>query len=307
MGVTDSGIMGGTIMNEEEFILKMQERTRVYIPEDELNKIHRSTVAIMGCGGIGGTAVEMLARWGIKRFRLVDKDKFEISNMNRQLYATVDTLGHWKADTAAKRIQTINPFAEVEMVLNEKLNKENTKRLVEGADIVLHEADTRSSDLLVHQASQQYGVPLVSVNLFYMGGVKVQIYDYRNPRQRGRYEPFSIGILNRLCKRLFDTTKKDLEQMNPEDLDSLDEFRPTRGSLNPTCTVASGLAVSEAIKLLTGRGRIYCHPKEVYMDLFTWKIRVQHQYSFRKLLVKFWERKDEIRRNLRFIRRERII
>ena len=64
-------------------------------------------VAIVGLGGVGAITAELLARWGVKRFRLLDMDRYESSNLNRQLFATSKTLGRYKAEVAAERIMEI--------------------------------------------------------------------------------------------------------------------------------------------------------------------------------------------------------
>src|SRR5512135_1775400 len=91
--------------NDQEFLAGLSERTRIMIPDEVFYASCDKTVAIAGAGGIGGMVVEMLARWGIKRFRVADSDKFELSNLNRQMLATVDEVGKWKAVVAAERIK----------------------------------------------------------------------------------------------------------------------------------------------------------------------------------------------------------
>ena len=77
-----------------------------------LQKLACSYVAVIGLGAVGSYAVEGLARAGVGRLRLVDFDKVQPSNINRQLYALESTLGQAKCDLAAQRVNLINPTAE---------------------------------------------------------------------------------------------------------------------------------------------------------------------------------------------------
>ena len=89
-------------------------RTRILVGADAVDKIKKASVAIFGIGGVGSFAAEALARCGIGRFLLVDKDRVDITNINRQLIATHKTVGCLKTDIMRERILDINPEAEVE-------------------------------------------------------------------------------------------------------------------------------------------------------------------------------------------------
>lgn len=81
--------------------------------EEALEKLNKSRVAIFGLGGVGGYATEALARSGIGHLDLIDADKIETSNINRQLYALHSTIGRDKTDVAKERILDINPDIQV--------------------------------------------------------------------------------------------------------------------------------------------------------------------------------------------------
>lgn len=274
----------------------MQSRTRLYIPENELAQISAKTVAVAGLGGVGGTVVELLARLGVKRFRLCDKDKYELSNLNRQIYATLDTIGRYKADVCAERVTEINPYAEVERVLNERLDNDNAQSFIKGADVVFNETDMTSASLLLHRVAREHEVPLIDGHGYKKYSVMVHIYDYRNSHQRGLDEPFRLQFLNRLAKRLV-TRTSDVAELSREELERLDGVPETQGSLDFVVCVAACLVVAETVKLFTGRGRTFCHPKEVCLDLFALKLRVRHKYSALNLVKAIWRRHAEIRRN----------
>ncbi len=90
-------------------------RTEMLIGNDGMEKLENAKVAIFGIGGVGSFVCEGLARSGIGNFILVDYDKIDESNINRQLIATVNTIGKYKVDLMKERILEINPNANVEV------------------------------------------------------------------------------------------------------------------------------------------------------------------------------------------------
>ena len=90
-------------------------RTEMLIGTEGMDKLSSAKVAIFGIGGVGSFVCEGLARSGIGNFVLVDYDKIDESNINRQLIATVKTIGRYKADLMKERILEINPDANVEV------------------------------------------------------------------------------------------------------------------------------------------------------------------------------------------------
>ncbi len=90
-------------------------RTEMLIGNDGMEKLSKSKVAIFGLGGVGSFVCEGLARSGVGNFILVDYDKVDETNINRQLIATVKTVGKYKVDLMRERILEINPDANVEV------------------------------------------------------------------------------------------------------------------------------------------------------------------------------------------------
>ncbi|MBR4658918.1 MAG: tRNA threonylcarbamoyladenosine dehydratase [Clostridia bacterium] len=84
-------------------------RTRLLIGSEGLEKLKASRVAVFGVGGVGGFAVEALARSGVGALDLIDNDRVSLTNLNRQLYAVQSTIGRYKVDAAEERVRDINP------------------------------------------------------------------------------------------------------------------------------------------------------------------------------------------------------
>ena len=78
------------------------------VTEEELAEIHSKTVGVVGAGGLGGYAIEMLARFGVGTLKVIDGDLFEESNLNRQLLSNEANLGQEKVEAAARRVAAVN-------------------------------------------------------------------------------------------------------------------------------------------------------------------------------------------------------
>ena len=96
-------------MVEEQFV-----RTALLLGEEGVARLKRAKVAVFGIGGVGGFAVEALARAGVGAFLLVDSDRICVSNINRQIIADWNTVGRYKTKVMQERIASVNPNAEVE-------------------------------------------------------------------------------------------------------------------------------------------------------------------------------------------------
>lgn len=88
-------------------------RTELLLGQEAMDRLRLSRVAVFGIGGVGGYVVEALARAGVGKLDLIDHDKVSMSNLNRQIIATLDTVGLDKVDVMKKRILSINPDAQV--------------------------------------------------------------------------------------------------------------------------------------------------------------------------------------------------
>ncbi|MDU7440847.1 MAG: ThiF family adenylyltransferase, partial [Clostridium sp.] len=88
-------------------------RTELLIGNDGLNKLRKSKVIVFGVGGVGGFAVEALARAGVGEITVVDNDTISLTNLNRQIIATYDTIDKAKVEVIKERIQSINKDCRV--------------------------------------------------------------------------------------------------------------------------------------------------------------------------------------------------
>ena len=119
----------------------MLDRLELLIGKDKLEKIKNTTVLVIGLGGVGGYAVESLVRSGIKKIIIVDFDKIDITNLNRQIISLKSNIGEYKVDVVEKRIKEIN---DIEIIkIKEFINEENINDLfLYKPDYVIDACDT---------------------------------------------------------------------------------------------------------------------------------------------------------------------
>ncbi|MBR4261990.1 MAG: tRNA threonylcarbamoyladenosine dehydratase [Bacilli bacterium] len=125
------------------------ERLEKIIKKDDMTKLKNSTILVLGIGGVGGYVVESLARSGIGKIIIVDKDKVDESNINRQIIALNSTIGKRKVDVFEERIHDINTECSV-IKIDEFINKDNIDILFkEKIDYLVDACDTVSTKIAV--------------------------------------------------------------------------------------------------------------------------------------------------------------
>ncbi|MFT3978030.1 MAG: molybdopterin-synthase adenylyltransferase MoeB [Sphingomonas bacterium] len=124
-------------------------------------RLKRATVALVGAGGIGSPAIQHLAGAGIGRLILIDDDRVDASNLQRQTIFRTADVGAMKAEVAARAVAALNPHVTVE-IRAERLDAGNAARLLEGANVVIDGSDSFATRLAVADAALAAHVPLVS-------------------------------------------------------------------------------------------------------------------------------------------------
>ena len=130
------------------------------LSRDECALLRKKKIAVIGCGGLGGHLIDLLARLGIGSILAVDGDVFDASNLNRQLLSQISLLGTEKARAAADRVRMVNPDVAVryETVF---LDESNAVSLIAGGDAVLDALDNIPSRRILAKACEQAGIPYV--------------------------------------------------------------------------------------------------------------------------------------------------
>ncbi len=132
------------------------------IGKDAFDKLRESTVMIFGLGGVGSYAAEALARAGIGKLVLVDSDKVDITNINRQLYALHSTVGMNKTQVAAQRIHDINPHCITQTVTAFYNAGDGDKFFTDSYSYVVDAIDTVSAKIDIAVECEKRKIPLIS-------------------------------------------------------------------------------------------------------------------------------------------------
>lgn len=127
----------------------MSDRTRLIVGDGGLERLRAARVVLCGCGAVGGYALEGLVRAGVGHIRVVDKDVFSESNMNRQILATIGTVGRPKAEVACERARSINPDIDIE-AMEVLVSEETIPSILDlGPDVLVDAIDTMGMKALL--------------------------------------------------------------------------------------------------------------------------------------------------------------
>ena len=189
-------------------------RNYTSLTKDQQSILRDTTVAIVGLGGLGGYILENLVRLGVKNFHLIDKDVFEITNLNRQLLCTEDNLGKYKAEEAALRARLIQNEVNLNVFI-ETLD-ENSTHILEGSDLVIDGLDSISGKVALEKLCDKMNLPLVHGAISgYFGQVALSTQT------------------NRIVSKIYGNTE---------------DYENTLGNLPMTCIVTASLQCILALK-----------------------------------------------------------
>ena len=137
-------------------------RTELLIGKDGVTKLNNAKVAIFGIGGVGSFVTEALARAGIGNFILIDHDTVSLTNLNRQIIATHDTIGKYKVDVMKDRILSINPNANVEISKEFYMPDSKEKILDKSISYVVDCIDAVTAKIALVIEAQSLNIPIIS-------------------------------------------------------------------------------------------------------------------------------------------------
>lgn len=143
-------------------MLNQYSRTQLLLGEAAIHTLRQSRVAVFGVGGVGGYAVEALARSGVGALDLIDDDRVCLTNLNRQLFATRKTVGRHKVDAAAERIADIDPSCVVRTYKTFYLPETEGLFDFSQYDYIIDAIDTVSGKIALVLNAQAAGTPIIS-------------------------------------------------------------------------------------------------------------------------------------------------
>jgi molybdopterin/thiamine biosynthesis adenylyltransferase len=271
-----------------------------WVTQAEQAALRTKRVAIAGLGGVGGVHLLTLARLGVSRFHIADFDRFGLANFNRQAGAATSTLDRPKADVLASMASDINPEIELR-VFDQGVSAQNVDAFLDGVDLYVDGLDFFAFDAreLVFAACAARGIPAITVAPlgmgaallnFLPGGMSFEDYfGWRGQSEREKALRFLVGLAPRVLHAdyLADASRVDLSAR--------------RGpSTIMACQLCAGVAATEALKILLGRGRIRAAPHGVQFDAYrnklvhTWRPGGHRNLLQRLLMALVRRRMDRI-------------
>jgi len=139
------------------------------IGDAEQEKIKQAKVIIAGSGGLGSPAAIYLAAAGVGTIRIIDHDKVELSNLNRQILHWDKDIGRNKVDSAAEKLNQLNPHIKIEAV-QETIDEANASRLVAGFDLIVDGLDNLPTRYLLNKAAIENDIPFIHGTVYGLEG-----------------------------------------------------------------------------------------------------------------------------------------
>lgn len=191
--------------------------------EEGQKKLKAAKVAVAGIGGLGCPTSLYLTAAGVGKMVIIDKDKFELNNLNRQILGWQSDLGKFKVESAREKLNNLNSNVEIKTLV-EEITEENIQDLMENVDIVIDGQDNWETRFIINQYCVENGLPFVHAGVSALHGQITTILPHQGP-----------------CLRcLFPHTPPETEKI------------PVAGV---TPALFASLQVMEAIKLITGIGK----------------------------------------------------
>ena len=137
-------------------------RTRLILGDENIKRLQQATVAVFGIGGVGSFAAEALARAGVGHLVLIDSDKVDITNCNRQIHALTSTIGVAKADAMEERLKLVNPTIEITKIKEFYLPENRAVFFPLQYDFIVDAIDTITSKIDLARYADEVGLRLIS-------------------------------------------------------------------------------------------------------------------------------------------------
>lgn len=221
-------------------------REELLLGSENVEKLHNKKVVLFGLGGVGSYVLEGLVRAGIESFVLVDSDEFDITNINRQVLATHNTIGKPKVEVARQRILDINPNAKVEIYQEFFLPNSKLDIINKDINYVIDCVDTVSAKIEIIIRSKKQNVPVISC----MGtGNKLDPTCFKVADiYSTKVCPLCKVMRKELKERNIDNLKVVYSEEEPIKIDFVDGEKRVPGSISFVPSVAGLIIAGEVIK-----------------------------------------------------------
>ena len=239
---------------------KAFRRNLGFISPDEQKRLRNTRIAVAGLGGVGGAEVQALARLGIGHFTIADLDIFEVTNFNRQMGATMDSIGRKKTEVIREMILSINPTAEV-TVIESGLNASNIDEFLEGANVVLDALDFNCFDerFMLYEKTRRKQIWTINVappgfgfSLFVFDPNGMTFEKYFDLRKEMTREEKAFALMFGIAPSLF--------PIKYTDRGALSLNQGAFPCVSPAFFLAAGIAATEAANLILKKRTVRAVP-----------------------------------------------
>lgn len=243
-----------------------------WVTENEQRQLSNKRVAIAGMGGVGGFHLLTLVRLGVGKFNIADLDTFELANFNRQAGAGMSSIDQHKAEVLARMAREINPDCDIK-IFPLGVNSGNLDEFMADVDLYVDGLDffAFSAREEVFRYCAEHRVPAITVaplgmsaallNFLADGMTFEQYFQIEGRPELEKAVRFLVGLAPGLLHRhyLADSSRVDLAARKGP-------------STVMACSLCAGVAATEALKILLGRGKVWAAPHGVQFDAYRNKL-----------------------------------
>jgi hypothetical protein len=237
-----------------------------FVDENEQSILRRSRCAVLGVGGMGGLVAQVLARAGVGALSILDKDAFEPSNNNRQVFANAETWGQLKVDVTAAELRKINP--EIDVRVEHHFGKDNVDHVLAGVNVAVNGMDELAACILLWRSARERRIPLVDAWSAPLPNVFVLRPRDPRPEEFLEYPTADLGDVDAAhLAPLVDECKlrealhvalhsRSLRYLDMAIIREIMRGERARISFAPMVWGAGLMMAWEALKVILGRGRV---------------------------------------------------
>lgn len=258
----------------------MVTRNAGFVTPDEQRRLRKGRVFVCGVGGMGGAALLSLVRAGVGHVTIADMDTFEMSNLNRQVFATLDTIGQSKVDATAAALRRINPELIVSTHGSEWV--ERLDEILPSHRIVINGMDDLAAGLALYRKAREHGATVIDAYTSPLPSVTVVSPGAPRPEHRLRYGTVghdwrSITAVQADAAKLAEAIYVMVHSSSRHHIDlgiaaELMAGRRSRPSFAPMVIATGTMMAFEAVKLLLGRATV--DHRGVFWN--PWTMRIEH-------------------------------
>ncbi|TQE98776.1 MAG: ThiF family adenylyltransferase [Spiribacter salinus] len=266
-GINVLGLVKGKVVADFDYLTAFS-RNIGWVTREEQARLRNARVAIAGLGGVGGSHALTLARLGVGAFAAADPDTFGLENFNRQAGASMASIGYGKLAVIREQLGSINPEVQVDGIEG-AVAEDNVDEFLAGADLYVDGLDFFALEArrLVFAACAERGIPAITAAPLGMGVAflaflpgHMTFEEYFRMEGQSREEQllrFLVGLSPAMLQTSY--------LVEPSTVRLKDQKGPSTAM---GCELCAGVAATEALKILLGRGPVRAAPKGLHFDAY---------------------------------------